>query len=89
MTKKEFVEQVARETGVTQVDTLMMLDTIMDAIADCIVAGDSIRFPQLGTFSVQNLPARRSNLPGNEMIPERKKARMRMSSSLRDRLNGM
>ena len=86
MKKKEFVEQVAKETKVTQNDTLMMLDTIMDAIADCIVAGDSIRFPQLGTFSVQKLPARRSNLPGNEMIPERKKARLRMSAELKRRI---
>lgn len=87
MTKKELVNRVAEETHVTKEDTRMMLDAIMNAIADCLVEGDRIRLWQLGTFSVKITPERRSNLPGVDVMPETKKAKFKMSAELKARLN--
>jgi nucleoid DNA-binding protein len=87
MTKKELISKVAAETRVTQEDTRMMLDALLDAIADCLVQGDHICLHQLGTFSVQTIPEHRTNLPGNAVLPETKKVKLKMSSELKERLD--
>ena len=50
MTMGDLVNTVAADTGVTKTDTKFMLDALVKAITDELVAGGSVRIPALGSF---------------------------------------
>ena len=63
MTKKDLVDTIAADTGVTKADSELMLDAITKAIADCLVSGDSIRLPALGSFKVGTVASKVASKP--------------------------
>ena len=90
MTQKELIDRVAAETGVTKLDTGMMLKAIMKAISDELMAGGSIKLSELGTFSVTVIAEHEINNPlfgGTMHFPEQKRVKFKASKGLKDRLN--
>ena len=43
ITKKEIVEQIAERTGLTQVDTKVIVECFLDSIAKALAEGDAMR----------------------------------------------
>lgn len=63
MTKKEIVDAVSASAGVSKKDTAAVIDSLLAAITDAVVKGDSVQFTGFGTFES------RKNLPTQGTIP--------------------
>ena len=90
MTQKELIATGATETGITKLDTKMMLNAITKAISDELAGGGSIRLTGLGTFSVSVIPEREVNnalFGGTVYFPEQKRVKFKVAKGLKDRLN--
>ena len=90
MTKKDLVDTIAADTGVTKADSELMLDAITKAIADCLVSGDSVRLPALGSFKVGTVAAHDVDnqlVGGIVHFEEQKRVRFKPSKEFRERLN--
>ena len=48
MTKKEIVDAVSASAGVSKKDTAAVIDSLLAAITDAVVKGDSVRFTGFG-----------------------------------------
>ena len=63
MTKKEIVDAVSASAGVSKKDTAAVIDSLLAAITDAVVKGDSVRFTGFGTFESRKRPARTGHNP--------------------------
>jgi len=69
VTKRGLVEKVAIRTGLTQVDTKIVLDCFIDALADSLVNGNGIEIRGFGRFKIKEKPPRSARNPRtNEVI---------------------
>jgi len=67
--KRSLVEKVAIRTGLTQVDTKIVLDCFLDALADSLVRGNGIEIRGFGRFKIREKPPRTARNPRtNEVI---------------------
>ncbi len=90
MTKTEMIDKVAADTGVTKTDTRIMLNAFLKAIADELAAGGSIKFSELGSFTVGTVSEHdHFNAFTGTIVhcPDQKRVRFRASKKLKDRLN--
>lgn len=53
MNNKEFISQLAQETGYTQADTQQMVRTIIEQMENCFEDGDPIQVSGFGSFEVR------------------------------------
>ncbi len=63
VTKKELVEVIASQTGITQVDTKIVVESFLDAIADSLKSGRNIEIRGFGRFKVKAKKARIARNP--------------------------
>ncbi len=90
MTKRQLIERVAKNAGITQLDTRIMLDEILTSIAEALADGETITLSQLGTFSTCIIPAHECNLTvnGKRMkLPDQQRVKYRMSRDMKQRLS--
>ena len=52
-TKKNLVEKVAIRTGLTQVDTKIVLECLLDALSDSLQKGNGIEIRGFGRFKIR------------------------------------
>ena len=91
MKLSDLVDAVAAKTGVSKADAKKNVDAVFEAVADAVVAKDSITVPGFGTFSAKDKPARTGRNPstGAEIkIPARTAAAFKASKALNDRFGG-
>jgi nucleoid DNA-binding protein len=76
MTKRELVNIIADDTGITQQSVYLVIQKTLDAITDSLVKGDTIEFRDFGVFTVKTRKARlgrNPNKPANTVpIPPRR-----------------
>ena len=60
---KEIVDAVSASAGVSKKDTAAVIDSLLAAITDAVVKGDSVRFTGFGTFESRKRPARTGHNP--------------------------
>ncbi len=65
MTKKEIVEAVSANAGVSKKDTAAVIDSLLAAITDAVVKGESVQFVGFGTFESRKRNARVGKNPAN------------------------
>ncbi len=65
MTKKEIVEAVSASAGVSKKDTAAVIDSLLAAITDAVVKGESVQFVGFGTFESRKRNARVGKNPAN------------------------
>jgi len=85
MTKKEFVDKVAQETGLSKKDAAKAVDSIFEILKESLAEGDKVTILGFGTFSVVLRPERKGRNPqtGEEMmIPEKRVPKFKASSNL-------
>lgn len=58
MTKKEIVEAVSASAGISKKDTAAVIDSLLAAITDAVVKGESVQFVGFGTFESHKRNAR-------------------------------
>ena len=63
MTKKEIVDAVSANAGVSKKNTAAVIDSLLAAIIDVVVRGDPVRFTGFGTFESRKRSARTGHNP--------------------------
>jgi nucleoid DNA-binding protein len=63
VTKKEIVKQISEETGLTQLQTKVIVQMTFDAIIDALVRENRIELRKFGVFEVKLRRARRARNP--------------------------
>ena len=63
VTKKELVELIANQTGITQVDTKIVIENFLGAIADSLKGGRNIEIRGFGRFKIKEKKARQARNP--------------------------
>ena len=89
MTKKELIDKIASETGVTKKDSEMMFDKIIQVIADELAESGEIRIAGLGIFRVGEFAetTRYNALAGGvKTYPAHKRVRFKPAKELKDRV---
>ncbi len=90
MTKKELIDRIAKETGVTKSDSEMMFNTIIKVIVDELAETGEIRVAGLGAFRIGEVAetTRYNALAGGtKTYPAHKRVRFKPGKELKDRLN--
>ncbi|MBD3167251.1 integration host factor subunit beta [bacterium] len=69
VTKKDLVEEIAGRTGLTQVDTKIVVESFLEAMATALKAGNNIEIRGFGRFKIKRKKARTARNPRtNEYI---------------------
>ncbi len=63
MTKKELVQNIAQEAGITKTVAEKALNAVLDGITKALAEGDKVTFVGFGTFSTAKRPARKGRNP--------------------------
>ena len=90
VTRKELAEAVNGKLGVATRSAAEIVDAVFATMKSTMVAGESIKLVQFGTFTVQDKVPRRGRNPrtGASMtITKRQMVSFRPSKRLRERLN--
>ncbi len=63
ITKKDIVEEIAIRTGMTQVDTKIVIECFLDSIANAMVNRNNIEIRGFGRFKIKEKKARIARNP--------------------------
>jgi nucleoid DNA-binding protein len=70
ITKKDLVEKIADTTGLTQVDTKIVVESFLESVAQALQSGRNIEIRGFGRFKIKTKKARIARNPRtNEKIP--------------------
>ncbi|MBN1601300.1 MAG: integration host factor subunit beta [Chitinispirillaceae bacterium] len=68
-TKKDLVEKISDRTGLTQVDTKIVVESFLESVTEALQAGSNIEIRGFGRFKVKQKKARTARNPRtNEYI---------------------
>ena len=90
MNKAELVAEIAKNTGLTKVDSEKATEVLLNTVAATLKKGDEVRLVGFGTFSVTKRPASTGRNPrtGAEIkIPASKQPKFKAGKALKDALN--
>jgi DNA-binding protein HU-beta/integration host factor subunit beta len=69
VTKKDLVEKISDTTGLTQVDTKIVVESFLDSISQALQSGNNIEIRGFGRFKIKTKRARTARNPRtNERI---------------------
>ena len=91
MTKQEFVDQVASESGLSKSEATKAVDTFLEVITDTLKRGGEVNFTGFGKFSVADRGARQGVNPQSGeriQIPATRVPRFSAGSSLKNAVKG-
>ena len=63
VTKKDLVEKVASRTGLTQVDTKIVVERFLGAVANALEQGNNVEIRGFGRFKIKERKARIARNP--------------------------
>ena len=63
VTKKDLVEKVASRTGLTQVDTKIVIERFLGAVANALEQGNNVEIRGFGRFKIKERKARIARNP--------------------------
>jgi DNA-binding protein HU-beta/integration host factor subunit beta len=63
VTKKDLVEQIAERTGLTRVDTKIIVECFLDSVSQSLQNGTNIEIRRFGRFKIKKKKARRARNP--------------------------
>ncbi|MGU3574885.1 HU family DNA-binding protein [Brucellaceae bacterium C25G] len=91
MNKNELVASVAEKGGLTKADAATAVDAVLAAVTSALQAGDEVRLPGFGVFSVSHRAATTGRNPstGAEVaIAARNVPKFSAGKGLKDAVNG-
>lgn len=89
LTRMDLSEAVFREVGLSRNESAQLVETVLDHMADALVAGEQVKISSFGTFSVRDKTARVGRNPktGEEVpINPRRVLTFRPSHLMKDRV---
>lgn len=90
MNKRELIEKVAKDTGMTKTSAAAAMESAIDGIVKTLKKGKTITFVGFGTFKTSIRKARIGRNPQTGAavkIPRRRVARFSAGKGLKDALN--
>ena len=90
ITKKDLVEKISDRTGLTQVDTKIVVESFLDSVAKALQCGSNIEIRGFGRFKVKKKRARTARNPRTNQYIEVEagyKPVFEASKELRNRVN--
>ena len=90
VTKKDLVERISAATGLTQVDTAIVVESFLKAVSDALHEGKNIEIRGFGRFKIKERKARKARNPqtnGTIEVPAGYKPVFHVSKEMRDRIN--
>ncbi len=90
ITKKDLVERISEKTGLTQVDTKIVIESFLDSVSKALQSGNNIEIRGFGRFKIKEKRARTARNPRtNEHIQVEAgfKPIFEASKELRNRIN--
>ena len=91
MTKRDFVEKIAKATGLLQHDVTFVVQRLLDSLADEIAAGHTVELRNFGVFEVRQSQARVGRNPKHPertvLIPARSVVKFSSGKSLKERVS--
>ncbi len=90
VTKKHIADEIAFRTGLTQVDSVIIIEGLLEAISRALIAGDNIEIRNFGSFKLKKRNAHLARNPrtGEKVeIGEGRKAVFQASRKLKDMVN--
>lgn len=91
VTKAEFINAIAEDTGLKKVDAERAYNAVFDKLEKTIVEGKSVTIPDFGRFEPVTKAARTMRSPQtgeNIDVPERKSMKFKPLPGLRSRIDG-
>jgi nucleoid DNA-binding protein len=92
ITKKDLVEKIAEKTGLTQVDTKIVVESLLDSVSRFLQEGKNIEIRGFGRFKIKEKKSRTARNPRtNEQIQVAAgyKPIFEASRELKKRINGV
>lgn len=92
ITKKELVNKIADDTGVTKVIAKDVIQAFLDAIITELSAGNRLEFREFGVFETKERAARRAQNPRTlerVEVPAKKIVKFKVGRLMRKRVSGI
>jgi len=90
ITKKDLVEKISEKTGLTQVDTKIVVESFLESVCKSLQSGKNIEIRGFGRFKIKSKKARIARNPRtNEQVNVKSgvKPVFEASRELRDKVN--
>ena len=90
ITRSDLAESVFHEIGLSRAESAMLVEQVLDAISDALVAGSNVKLSSFGSFILRQKSGRMGRNPktGQEVpIDSRRVLTFRASQLMRDRIN--
>jgi nucleoid DNA-binding protein len=90
ITKKDLVEKISDHTGLTQVDTKIVVETFLEAVSRALQSGKNIEIRGFGRFKIKKKKARMARNPRTNVhiqVPAGFKPVFEASKELKKRIN--
>lgn len=89
VTKTEFIDRLAKKSGLTKVKTAEMANLFLEMLMECLKEEGSVKLYGFGRFEVKTMKKKTGRNPRNGeeyLIPEHKKVRFYSGKILDDRV---
>ena len=90
MNNKEYIAELAQQSGYTQTDTQKMVAAVIEQMGNSFEEGNSVLIPNFGTFEVKKRLERIIVNPGTQhrmLVPPKLVLNFRPKESVKDKLN--
>ena len=90
MNNKEYIAELAQQSGYTQTETQKMVAAVIEQMGDSFEEGNSVLIPNFGTFEVKKRLERIIVNPGTQqrmLVPPKLVLNFRPKDSVKDKLN--
>lgn len=91
VTKRDVVERIAVQTGMSRTDVRRILDTMLNLVVQELAEGNRLEFRDYGVFDVKVRGAREAQNPKTGVrvsVPERRSVRFKPGKLLRQAMEG-
>jgi integration host factor subunit beta len=91
VTKKELVNRIAEQTGVTKVVAKEIIQAFLDAIIDELATGNRLEFREFGVFESRERAARRAQNPRTLEkvdVPKKRIVKFKVGRMMRKKVSG-
>jgi integration host factor subunit alpha len=92
VTRVDLAEAVYRSVGLSRKESAMLVQAVLDELADALVGGESVKLSSFGRFIVRAKPERVGRNPKTGVtvpITQRRVLSFKPSSVLKARINGL
>ncbi|HTV31493.1 MAG TPA: integration host factor subunit alpha [Methylocella sp.] len=91
ITRVDLAEAVYRSVGLSRKESALLVQAVLDEVAEALTAGDCVKLSSFGRFVVRNKPERLGRNPKTGVpvpITERRVLSFKPSAVLKARING-